>query len=147
MHTKMCIHYSLIGKLAGYYKVCLCFIALLVTVCTVGYVCSFCRDQIFMNFLIHGNLWSFIYIIMILKVLYLQRLAFKCKNINLLHFLLMRQLQTFTNLSRIIIILWLLVYTMINKIDWLAIHKMFTILFSKGQYKTGNWQNLVPQIL
>ena len=71
MHTKMYIHYSLIGKLAGYYKVCLCFIALLVTVCTVGYVCSFCRDQIFMDLvsflsvIIYG---SFIYIIMMFKV-------------------------------------------------------------------------------
>ena len=47
----MCIHYSLIGKLASY-KVCLGFIVLSVTVCTVGYVCSFCRDQIFVDFLI-----------------------------------------------------------------------------------------------
>ena len=32
------------------YKVCLCFIVLAVTVCTVGYVCSFCGDQIFMDY-------------------------------------------------------------------------------------------------
>ena len=32
------------------YKVCLCFIVLSVTVCTVGYVCIFCGDQIFMDF-------------------------------------------------------------------------------------------------
>ena len=30
------------------YKVCLHFIVLSVTVCTVGYVCLFCGDQIFM---------------------------------------------------------------------------------------------------
>ena len=30
--------------------VCLCFIVLSVTVCTVGYVCLFCEDQIFMAF-------------------------------------------------------------------------------------------------
>ena len=45
MHTKMCIHYSLI-KL---YKVCLCFGVLSVTVCIVGYVCSFHRNQIFVD--------------------------------------------------------------------------------------------------
>ena len=70
MHTKMCIHYSLIRRLA-IYKVRLCFIVLSVTVCTVGYVCLFCRDQIFVNFvsflymIIYG---SFIYIIMMFKV-------------------------------------------------------------------------------
>ena len=32
------------------YKVCLGFIVLSVTVCTVGYVCSFCGDQIFVYF-------------------------------------------------------------------------------------------------
>ena len=32
------------------YKVCLCFIVLSVTVCTVGYVCLFCGDQIFVYF-------------------------------------------------------------------------------------------------
>ena len=53
MHTKMCIHYSLIRRLASY-NVCLRFIALSVAVCTVGYVSSFhskfCRDQIFVDF-------------------------------------------------------------------------------------------------
>ena len=49
MHTKVCIHYSLIRRLASY-KVCLCFIVLSVVVCTVGYVCSFLRDQIFVDF-------------------------------------------------------------------------------------------------
>ena len=48
---KMSIHYSLIRRLASY-KVCLCFIVLSVKVCTVGYVCSFHRDQIFINFVI-----------------------------------------------------------------------------------------------
>ena len=32
------------------YKVCLCFIVLSVIVCTVGYVCIFCEDQIFVYF-------------------------------------------------------------------------------------------------
>ena len=50
MHTKICIHYSLIRRLASY-KVCLCFIVLSVTVSTVGYVCSFLRDQIFEDFI------------------------------------------------------------------------------------------------
>ena len=33
------------------YKVYLCFIVLSVTVCTVGYVCLICGDQIFMDFI------------------------------------------------------------------------------------------------
>ena len=49
MHTRMCIYYSLIRRLASY-KVCFCFTVLAVTVCTVGYVCSFRRDQIFVDF-------------------------------------------------------------------------------------------------
>ena len=49
MHIKMCIHYSLIkGGLVIRYV--LRFIVLSVTVCTVGYVCSFHGDQIFMDF-------------------------------------------------------------------------------------------------
>ena len=32
------------------YKVCLCFIVLSVIVYTVGYVCIFCGDQIFVYF-------------------------------------------------------------------------------------------------
>ena len=50
------------------FKVCLCVIVLSVTVCTVGYityVCLFRRDRIFVDFvqfLIHDNLWSFIYV-------------------------------------------------------------------------------------
>ena len=53
MHTKMCIRCSLIRNLRlASYKVCLCFIVLSVTVCTVGYVCLFRRDQIFMDFVI-----------------------------------------------------------------------------------------------
>ena len=31
------------------YKVCLCFVVLSVTVCTVGYVCSFRGGQIFVE--------------------------------------------------------------------------------------------------
>ena len=49
MHTKVCTYYLLIRRLASD-KVCLCFIVLSVTVCTVGYVCLFCGDQIFMDF-------------------------------------------------------------------------------------------------
>ena len=51
MHIKMCIHYhcSLLRRLASY-KVCLCFIVLSVTVCTVEYVCLFREDQIFVDF-------------------------------------------------------------------------------------------------
>ena len=51
MHIKMCIHYhySLLRRLASY-MVCLCFIVLSVAVCTIGYVCSFREDQIFMDF-------------------------------------------------------------------------------------------------
>ena len=45
----MFIYYSLIRRLASY-KVCLHFIVLSVTVCTVGYVYLFCEDQIFMDF-------------------------------------------------------------------------------------------------
>ena len=46
MHIKMYIH---LRRLASY-KVCLCYIVLSVTVCTVGYICLFCEDQIFMDF-------------------------------------------------------------------------------------------------
>ena len=49
MCMKMCIHYSLLRRLASY-KVCLCFIVLSVTFCIVGYVCSFRGDQIFVDF-------------------------------------------------------------------------------------------------
>ena len=49
MHTKMFIHYSLLRRMASY-KVCLCFIVLWVTVCTVGYVCLFHGEQIFVDF-------------------------------------------------------------------------------------------------
>ena len=62
MHIKMCICFSLLRRLASY-KVCLCFIVLSVTVCTVGYVCSFCGDQIFVDFV------SFLFMI-IYEVLY-----------------------------------------------------------------------------
>ena len=47
MHTKM--YYSLIKRVTSY-KVCLCFVVLSVTVCTVGYVCSFNGGQIFVDF-------------------------------------------------------------------------------------------------
>ena len=49
MHTNTSIDYSLLQRLASF-KVCLCVIVLSVTVCTVGYVCSFHRDQIFVDF-------------------------------------------------------------------------------------------------
>ena len=48
----MCIHCncSLIKSLSLYsFKVCLCVIVFSVTICTVGYVCSFCKHQIFMD--------------------------------------------------------------------------------------------------
>ena len=35
------------------FKVCLCFIVLSVTVCTVGYICLFREDQIFVDVYIH----------------------------------------------------------------------------------------------
>ena len=41
----MFIYYLLLKRLASY-KVRLCFIVLSVTVGTLGYVCSFCEDQI-----------------------------------------------------------------------------------------------------
>ena len=48
MYMKIWSQYPLLPSLDSY-KVCLCFIVLSVTVCTVltvGYVCSFCEDQI-----------------------------------------------------------------------------------------------------
>ena len=54
MRTKMYIHsdFSLIRSLRlASFKVCLCVIVLSVTVCTVGYVCLLCRDQIFVDFI------------------------------------------------------------------------------------------------
>ena len=49
MRIKMWLHYPLLQSL-GSYKVHLCFIVLSVTVCTVGYICLFCGDQIFVDF-------------------------------------------------------------------------------------------------
>ena len=60
MHTKMFIRGSLIRRAANY-KVSLCFIVLLVTVYTVGYVCSFLNDKIFMNFVSFKFLSMIIY--------------------------------------------------------------------------------------
>ena len=40
----------LIKRLSSY-KVCLCFVVLSATVCTVGYVCLFCGGQIFVDFI------------------------------------------------------------------------------------------------
>ena len=60
MHTKMFIHCSLIRRLATY-KVHLCFIVLSVTVCIVGYVCSFLRDQLFVAFVSFKFLSAIIY--------------------------------------------------------------------------------------
>ena len=70
MRTKICIHDSLIRVLSNY-KVFSCIIVLSVKVCTVKYICYFCRDQIFVDFvgflsmIIYG---SFLYIIMMFKV-------------------------------------------------------------------------------
>ena len=49
MCIKMWLHYPLLQSLDRY-KVRLCFIVLSVTVCTVGYICLFCGDRIFVNF-------------------------------------------------------------------------------------------------
>ena len=50
MCTKMCIHCSLIRSLRlASFKIYLCVIVLSVTVCTVGYICLFYRDQIFVD--------------------------------------------------------------------------------------------------
>ena len=54
----MFIYYSLLRRLASY-KVCLCFIVLSVSVCTVGYVCSFRGDQIFMDFVTFLSMITF----------------------------------------------------------------------------------------
>ena len=40
------------------YKVCLCFIMLLVIVCTVGYVCLFCMDVGFLSMIIYEGLYT-----------------------------------------------------------------------------------------
>ena len=53
------------------FKVCSCVVVLSATVCTVGCVCLFRRDQIFVDFatfLSIYNLCSFIFIIMMFKV-------------------------------------------------------------------------------
>ena len=63
MCIKMCIHYSLLRRLASY-KVYLCFIVLSVIVHIVGYFCSFREDRIFVDFI------SFLSII-IYEVLYI----------------------------------------------------------------------------
>ena len=49
MCIMMWLHYQLLRSL-DIYKVCLCYIVLLVTICTVGYICLFHGDQIFMYF-------------------------------------------------------------------------------------------------
>ena len=49
MHTKMCIYYSLIKRLASY-KAFLCYVVLSVIFCTIGYVCSFRGGQIVVDF-------------------------------------------------------------------------------------------------
>ena len=46
----MCIHYSLLRRLAMQLSGMLCFIVLSVTVYTVGYICLFRRDPIFIDF-------------------------------------------------------------------------------------------------
>ena len=49
MHIMMWLHYPLWWSLDSY-KVHLCFVVLSVTVCTVGYICIFRGDQIFVDF-------------------------------------------------------------------------------------------------
>ena len=83
MHIKIWLHYSLLKRLASY-KVCLCFIVLSVTVCTAGYICLFRGDLIFVDFV--SFLSMIIYEILFtwcLKVKYLQHLAFRYKNYQL----------------------------------------------------------------
>ena len=60
MRTEMFIHCLLIRRLVSY-KVRFCFVVLSVTICTVGYVCSFLRDQIFADFVSFKFLSMIIY--------------------------------------------------------------------------------------
>ena len=64
MRIKISLHYPLLQSLDNN-KVCLCFTVLSVTVCTVGYICLFCGDQIFVNFV---SFLSMIFIYMMFKV-------------------------------------------------------------------------------
>ena len=48
MHIKVSLQYLLLQSLDNY-KVCLSFIVLSVTVCTVGYICLFRVDQTFVD--------------------------------------------------------------------------------------------------
>ena len=82
MRIKMWLHYPLIWSLDTY-KVC---IVLSITVCTLGYVCLFCGNQIVVYFV------SFLFMI-IYEILYtwclryniLQHLVFRYKNIDLFY--------------------------------------------------------------
>ena len=72
MHTIVCMHCSLIRSLRlASYKVCLCVIVLSVTVSTVGYVCLFRRDQLFVDFVSFLSMIIYdvlLHIIMMFKV-------------------------------------------------------------------------------
>ena len=67
MHIKMRFHYSLLRSLTSY-KVCLCFIVLSVTVCTVGYVCLFHGDHTFVDFV--SFLSMIIYEVLYMRMIY-----------------------------------------------------------------------------
>ena len=100
LHKKMHIHYSVIRRLASY-KICLCFIVLSVTVCTVGYVCLF---HSFLTTIIYEVLYM--YIIMMLKYNICSAWFLDIrKNINLFHCEVQQQMAANINLHNVV--LWL----------------------------------------
>ena len=91
MHANMFIYRLLIKRLQAIYKVHLCFIVLSVTVYTVRYVCSFHRDQIFMDFVSFKFLSMIIYEVLYrlswcLRYIIFSAWFFRYKNINLFSF-------------------------------------------------------------
>ena len=64
----------------------MCFIVLSVTVCTVGYVCLFCGDQIFVYFVsfLSMIIYEVLYTWYLRHNMHLQCLVFRYKNIKLL---------------------------------------------------------------
>ena len=67
------------------YKVCLHYLVLSIIVCTIGYVCIFCGDQVFVYFVTFLSMiiYEVLYTYMMFKALHLQRLVFRFNNINL----------------------------------------------------------------
>ena len=77
MHTKMCIHYSLIRRL-GSYKVAMFVFHCVVSNSLYCRVCLFPRDQIFADFVSFLSMIMYeILFIMMFKVKYLQHLVLK----------------------------------------------------------------------